>query len=561
MEIQRLIAFVVFSISALLLWDAWQKHTAPKVDPARSAVAPGGTAPTPTVSAPPASGTTASTAAAPAPTGARVEATGQWVAIKTDLFEVELNTAGGDIRRVTLFKVHSAMDRTKPLTLLGPDPQHYFVTQTGLLGEGLPTHKATYVAEGTAYALADGKDRLEVRLVAKDLAGVEVVKKFGFERGSYKVEVSYEIRNAGERALTPFAYFQFLRDGNPPSEDAAQTSPMGGVATFTGPAVYTDQGKFEKVDFKDIEKGKQSHQKKARDGWIAVIQHYFVSAWLPQGAVEREFFTSKVGDNLYTAGVIVPMGTIAPGASATVSVPAYMGPQESENLERIAPGLDLVVDYGWLKVIAVPLFWVLKLIHGFVGNWGWAIILLTVLIKVAFYPLNHKAGRSMAQMKVLAPKMERLKELYGDDRKKLNEAMMELYRTEKINPLGGCLPIVVQIPVFIALYWVLLGSTELRHAPWLGWIQDLSAPDPWFILPVVYAVSMFVQTKLNPQPADPVQAKVMMAMPVVFSIFFFFFPSGLVLYWVVQNLLSIAQQWHINRTLAAEAAEKARGRR
>jgi YidC/Oxa1 family membrane protein insertase len=259
--------------------------------------------------------------------------------------------------------------------------------------------------------------------------------------------------------------------------------------------------------------------------------------------------------------VVVPVGSIAPGASAAVTVPLYIGPQETDKLVNIAPGLELVVDYGWLYILSAPLFWVLNSIHAVVGNWGWAIIFLTILIKLVFYPLNHKAGRSMAQMKVLGPKMEKLKQLYGDDRQKLNQAMMELYRTEKINPLGGCLPIVVQIPVFIALYWVLLASIELRHAPWLGWIQDLSAPDPFYILPVIYAVSMFVQTKLNPQPADPVQARVMLAMPIVFSVFFLFFPSGLVLYWVVQNLLSIAQQWHINKTLAAEAAAKAKGKR
>jgi YidC/Oxa1 family membrane protein insertase len=298
--------------------------------------------------------------------------------------------------------------------------------------------------------------------------------------------------------------------------------------------------------------------KSAKDGWIGFIQHYFVSAWLPKAGVERDYFTRKVGDNLYTAGVVVPFGAIAPGASATVDVPAYIGPQETERLEQVAPGLKLVVDYGWLYIIAAPLFWILKSIHGVVGNWGWSIIILTILIKLVFYPLNAKAGRSMAQMKVLTPKMEKLKELYGDDRQKLNQAMMELYKTEKINPLGGCLPIVVQIPVFIALYWVLLASIELRHAPWLGWIQDLSARDPYFILPVIYAVSMLVQTRLNPQPADPVQARVMLIMPIMFSVFFLFFPSGLVLYWVVQNLLSIVQQWHINRTLAAEAKAKAR---
>jgi YidC/Oxa1 family membrane protein insertase len=349
-----------------------------------------------------------------------------------------------------------------------------------------------------------------------------------------------------------------MRDGNPPSEAAAQTNAFAGVTTFTGPAVYTDEAKFTKVDFSDIAKGKQSHPKTAKDGWIAMIQHYFVSAWLPKNGVDREYYTNKVAENRYTAGVKVPIGTIPPGATASVTVPVYIGPQETETLEKVAPGLKLVVDYGWLYIIAAPLFWLLKWIHSLIGNWGWAIIVLTIIIKLIFYPLNAKAGRSMAQMKVLTPKMEKLKQLYGDDRQKLNQAMMELYKTEKINPLGGCLPILVQIPVFIALYWVLLASIELRHAPWLGWIQDLSAPDPYFILPVIYAVSMLVQTKLNPQPADPVQAKVMLMMPIMFSVFFLFFPAGLVLYWVCQNLLSILQQWHINRTLEREAKAKAR---
>jgi YidC/Oxa1 family membrane protein insertase len=571
MDIQRLIAFVVFSFSALLLWDAWQKHNAPKAPASAVPVASGPAIPAPAPTSPSANAPGPATSPLPQGAGptagaiasseARVPASGQSVLVKTDLFEVELNTAGGDIRRITLFKVFSALDRSKPLTLIAPDPKQYFVTQTGLLGEGLPTHRANYRTESREYALLPGKDQIEVRLVAQDVSGAEVVKRFTFHRATYEILVSYEVRNSGDRPLAPFAYFQFLRDGNQPSQEAAQTSAIAGVATFTGPAVYTEEAKFVKVDFKDIDKGKQAHPKKAKDGWIGMVQHYFISAWLPKGSGEREFFTSKVGDNLYTAGVIVPAGTIAPGASATIVMPLYIGPQETDKLAKIAPGLELVVDYGWLYILAAPLFWVLKFIHGLVGNWGWAIILLTILIKLVFYPLNHKAGRSMAAMKVLGPKMEQLKQLYGDDRQKLNQAMMELYRTEKINPLGGCLPILVQIPVFIALYWVLLASIELRHAPWLGWIQDLSGPDPWYILPVIYAVSMFVQTKLNPQPADPVQAKVMLAMPIVFSIFFFFFPSGLVLYWVVQNLLSIAQQWHINKTLAAEAAAKARGKR
>jgi len=565
MDIQRLIAFVVFSFSALLLWDAWQKHSAPKVSATAIATpATPGATPTPSTTltpAVPAAGAPSVATTPAAPASGTIATGGEPIVVKTDMFDVELNTAGGDIRRVKLHKVFSALDRTKPLTLLEPDPKQFFVTQSGLLGEGLPNHKTMYAAGAKEYSLAQGQDNIEVRLVAKDAAGVEVTKKYTFTRGSYEIAVGYEVTNTGDKPASPFAYFQFLRDGNQPSQEAAQTSAFAGVATFTGPALFTEESKFVKIDFKDIEKGKQTHPRKSKDGWIGIIQHYFVSAWLPRGGIVREFFTNKVGDNLFTAGVVVPVGSIAPGAGASVTVGLYIGPQETDKLTSIAPGLELVVDYGWLHILASPLFWVLKTIYGFVGNWGWSIILLTILIKAVFYPLNHKAGRSMAQMKVLGPKMEKLKQLYGDDRQKLNQAMMELYKTEKINPLGGCLPIVVQIPVFIALYWVLLASIELRHAPWLGWIQDLSAPDPYYILPVIYAISMFVQTKLNPQPADPVQAKVMLAMPIVFSVFFLFFPSGLVLYWVVQNLLSIAQQWHINKTLVAEAAAKAKGKR
>ena len=560
-EIRRIILLVIFSFSALMLWDAWQKHEAalaPKLPPSSMPALPTASEAT-APKAPTAAPTPAVTpATAASPSAGPVAPAGQTVTVKTDLFDVEINTAGGDIRRVTMKKQHSALDSTRPLTLMEPDPQHYFVTQTGLLGDGLPNHKSAYEAGQLDYTLGDGKESVAVRLKALDANGVEVTKVFTFKRDSYVIDVAYEVTNRTDKPIAPFAYFQFLRDSNPPGPQAAPTSKFGGVNTFTGPAVYTEESHFVKVTFKDVDSGKLNYPKKAKDGWIAIVQHYFVSAWLPKDGKEREYFTNKVGDNLYTAGVVEPVGTIAPGATARVDVPAYIGPQETERLEHVAPGLKLVVDYGWLYVLAAPIFTVLKWIHGVVGNWGWSIILLTIIIKALFYPLNAKAGRSMAQMKVLAPKMEKLKEIYGEDRQKLNLAMMELYKTEKINPLGGCLPIMVQIPVFIALYWVLLASIELRHAPWLGWIQDLSAPDPYFILPVIYAVSMFVQTRLNPQPADPVQAKVMLAMPIVFSVFFLFFPAGLVLYWVVQNLLSILQQWHINKTLAAEAAAKAR---
>ena len=325
------------------------------------------------------------------------------------------------------------------------------------------------------------------------------------------------------------------------------------VSTFTGLAVYTDAEKYQKVTFDEVAKGSAKHASKADNGWMALVQHYFVAAWLPAAAQNREFFAKKIDNNLYTAGLILPVKEIAPGATGSISLPLYAGPQEQAKLKALAPGLDLVVDYGWLHIIAAPIFWLLQLIYDYVGNWGWAIVLLTVLIKAVFFPLSAASYKSMAKMRVVTPRLMALKEKFGDDRQKLNQEMMELYRKEKINPLGGCLPILVQIPVFIALYWVLLGGVEMRGAPWLGWIQDLSAQDPYYILPVIMVISMVIQTKLNPTPPDPIQAKVMMAMPFIFGVMFFWFPAGLVLYWVVNNVLSIAQQWQITRMIDSGA--------
>jgi YidC/Oxa1 family membrane protein insertase len=314
-------------------------------------------------------------------------------------------------------------------------------------------------------------------------------------------------------------------------------------------AVYTEADHFQKIDFEKIGKGKDEHATKADNGWIAILQHYFVSAFIPPEKQQRDIFTKKVGDNLYAVGTILPLGAIAPGATVTDEARLYSGPEVASVLEKVAPGLDLVKDYGWLTIVAKPIFWLMDQIHKVVGNWGWTIIILTIMIKLAFFPLSAASYRSMAKMKTVTPKMQAIRERFKDDPQKMNQAMMELYRTEKINPLGGCLPIVIQIPVFIALYWVLSASVEMRGAPWLGWIHDLAAPDPFYILPVVMAVSMFIQTKLNPTPPDPVQAKVMMIMPIVFSAMFFFFPAGLVLYWVVNNVLSIGQQWVITRQI------------
>jgi YidC/Oxa1 family membrane protein insertase len=435
-------------------------------------------------------------------------------------------------------------------------PDTYFIAQSGLLGQDLPNHLAIWTAQQDKYKLESG-DTLSVTLTFNAASGISISKIFTFTRGSYLIDVRYTIRNDSGFTISPSAYFQFERDGNPPEGESAGNM-FAGVVTFTGPAVYTDAKKFQKVDFSAIDKGKQEHIKESADGWIAMVQHYFVSAWLPPEKIKREYFTKKVSDKHYTAGVIVPMPAIVPGASESLLMPLYVGPQEQEKLKQLATGLDLVVDYGWLTVLAYPMFAVLSWINKITSNWGWTIIIFTILLKLVFFPLNQKAGKSMAHMKHLAPKVEALKARYGDDKLKMNQAMMELYKTEKINPLGGCLPILIQMPFLIAMYWVLLGAVELRNAPWLGWITDLSTPDPFYVLPVIMGASMLIQTKLNPAPPDPVQAKVMMLMPIVFSVMFFFFPAGLVLYWTMQNILGIGQQWYINKTTAHLAAPKAR---
>jgi YidC/Oxa1 family membrane protein insertase len=540
MESQRLILFFVFSFSLFMLVDAWQRDRQPA--PARQS------APAPAqkdASAPPAPSDKlvpqAPLGATPQTPGGPLVA-GTSVAIETDVFRAEINTAGGDLRHLELKQHRDIEDAKRNFVLLDQRPDHVYVAQSGLIGANLPNHRTQFTAQATRYALAEGAATLEVRLEAPAVNGVRVTKVYRFQRGSYLIDVSFEIANGGAAAVQPYGYFQLLRDEKPPAGDSAM------LPTFTGVGVYTEKEKFHKVAFSDIEKGKASHPKTAEDGWIAMLQHYFLGAWLPKGTTPREFYTRRV-DNLFAAGVIVPGPAVQPGASASVAVPLYAGPQKQDQLAKLAPGLDLSIDYGWLTILAVPLFWALSWLEQWVGNWGIAIIIVTVIIKLIFYPLSQASYRSMAKMRVLAPKLQRLKEQYGDDRQRMQQAMMELYKTEKINPLGGCLPIVVQIPVFIALYWVLLASVELRHAPFMLWIQDLSRPDPWFVLPILMGATMIIQTRLNPEPPDPVQAKVMKIMPIAFSVFFFFFPAGLVLYWLVNNVLSIVQQWHINRVL------------
>lgn len=553
MDTQRIIALVVFLFSGMLLWQAWDKHNNPTMLAQGAARTQTGaedqrfeksTGTVPVPSAPLNASPAIANSKVPdisGPTG------GRRISVTTDTLKVELNSQGGDIRQVTLLKHAARGDATRPFVLMQDKVGAYFVAQSGL-GQGLPNHTSSWTTTAESYELG-AADTLEVILSNSEIPGLVVEKKMTFRRGSYVIDVGYEIRNNTGAPISPNAYFRFLRDSNPPEGESAGNM-FTGVVTYTGPAIYTDQKKFQKVDFSTIDKKKQDHAKESADGWIAVVQHYFVSAWLPADKVKREYFTDKVTDTLYSAGVIIPVGAIASGASAVVSMPLYVGPQEQEKLKQLAPGLDLVVDYGWLTVLAYPMFTVLSWIDKIVGNWGWTIVIFTILLKLVFFPLNQKAGKSMAHMKHLAPKVEALKARYGDDKLKLNQAMMELYKTEKINPLGGCLPILIQMPFLIAMYWVLLGAVELRNAPWIGWITDLSTPDPFYVLPVIMGASMLIQTKLNPTPPDPVQAKVMLLMPIVFSVMFFFFPAGLVLYWTMQNILGIGQQWYINKATA-----------
>jgi len=548
MDTQRLILFFIFSFSLLLIWEAWQKETRPKETavaaqsavpaPAQPGKAPVGTIPVPGVGSAP--------AAVAAPPISPATGKGERIRIETDNFLAEVDTLGGDLVFLELLKHKDTVDKSKDFVLLGPE--HKYFAQSGLIGPELPNHKTQFFTAAKSAKLEDGKDVLEIRLEAQGSEGVKVAKIFTFRRGSYLIDVAFEIVNASQSSVSAHAYFQITRD----NKDPAGTSSM--MSTYTGPAVFTEQDKFHKAAFGDIDKGKTSYSKISDNGWIAMLQHYFVVAIAPVDKTPREYYTRRLSEGYYAAGVILPIEPVKVGATGRVSAPLYAGPQEQDKLKAIANGLDLVVDYGWLTIIAAPLFWVLELFHGWVGNWGVAIVLLTVVLKLIFFPLSAASYRSMAKMKLVTPRLTKLRETYGNDRVKLNQAMMDLYKTEKINPLGGCLPIVVQIPVFIALYWVLLAAVELRQAPFYAWIVDLSAADPWFVLPTLMMVSMVIQTKLNPTPPDPVQAKVMMIMPFAFGIMFFFFPAGLVLYWLVNNVLSILQQWQITRMIEGEKA-------
>jgi len=537
MDFQRLIAFVVFSFSLLMLWNAWEDYNRPKPAQTVQRQLQDAALPVPSQQLQP--------SAKPSQTSSSTTAMGARVIVKTDLVSAVIDANGGDLRDITLNAYHQDADKTKLLKLFEESVSHRYFAQSGFVGNDLANHKTVYELQPGEYRLKPGENDLKVAMKAV-LAGVEVVKTYTFHRGDYAIDVDYAVHNLGTTAVEGYPYFQFQHDGKKPDGESAY------VRGFTGPAMYTESGKFQKIDFSDIQKGKQDHVKSAADGWIGMVQHHFVAAWVtpdPANNAKREFYTRALGSDEYSAGMLLPAVKIAPGETKHVEMRLYAGPQDQAKLKALAHGLEHVVDYGWLTVLAYPLFLLLSWLNSLVHNWGTAIILLTVIVKLAFYPLSAASYKSMAQMRKLTPRLQHIKERFGDDRQKLHEQMMKVYQEEKINPLGGCLPIVVQIPVFIALYWALMSAVELRQAPFALWIHDLSEPDPFYILPLVMAATMFIQQRLSPKPPDPVQAKVMMFMPIAFSVMFFFFPSGLVLYWLVNNVLSILQQWRINHVI------------
>jgi len=558
-DIRRTILWVIFGFSMVLLWDQWQvfngqKPTffppattntrAPTVTaPLVNGVPPGVAAVPPT--APPV--VTALPVTTPAVSNADAQTAPvkkERIVMSNDVLTLSFDTEGGALVRSVFTKYADMADKSTGFVLLDESNSRVYVAQTGLIGAtgapSLPTHKTLMTALPGERKLQAGKNQVEIKFESPAIDGVKLVKTYTLERGAYDLSVRHEIFNTGSAPVAPQLYLQLVRDGNKPEGESSFYS------TFTGPAIYTEAKKYQKVEFSDIEKNKVEAEKKATNGYVAMVQHYFVSVWILADGLPRDLFLRKVDNNLYAAGMITPLDSIAPGASKSIEAKIFIGPQEEKVLEALTPGLELVKDYGILTILSKPLYWLLDKLHGFIQNWGWSIMALVLLLKIAFYWLNAKAYASMAKMKAINPKIMEMRERLKDKPQEMQVAMMKIYKEEKVNPMGGCFPIMVQIPVFIALYWVLLSSVEMRNAPWVMWIHDLSAPDPYFILPVVMTLTTMLQTALNPAPPDPLQAKLMWFMPLIFSVMFFFFPAGLVLYWITNNVLSIAQQWMIN---------------
>jgi YidC/Oxa1 family membrane protein insertase len=552
---------------ALVLWlnyQAWlQDYAPPPGMPAPVASTSGANGPVESPAAalnaaiPQASSPAAASPAAPvASTGLATEAEaapqGGVIRVRTDVLDLDISTQGGTLQRADLLRYPKVKGGSQPVRLMSTaDPEHLYLLQTGLTGPAgasRPTHLTPYASERRDYELGSAAE-LRVPLIWNDGNGVEVRKLYLFKRGEYRIDIAYEISNKSGAAWEVAPYARILR--NDPATQRSIFSFDAESYAFHGPAIF-DGTKYRKLDIEDEEDRKLSLD--VRNGWISALQHHFVGAVVPARDVTYRYRLDTAGRN-YSISAAGPMTSVAAGATGRLDQTLFVGPKLQAQLEDAGPRLELVADYGMLTFLASPLFWLLGHVYAFLGNWGWAIVVVTFLLKLVFYPLSEASGKSMAKMKLLAPRIKNMQETYKDDREKLGRAMMELYSREKINPVAGCLPMLIQIPVFLAFYWVLLESVEMRQAPFFGWINDLSARDPLFILPAIMAAAMFAQFKLNPTPPDPVQAKVFMIMPLVMSVMFAFFPAGLVLYWVTNTVLSIAQQWNINRRI--EGAKKA----
>ena len=554
-DIRRTVLWVIFGFSMVLLWDQWQISHGQKatffqgqpVKVAASNVAPAQPASDTSVPA----GTVPVAAAAPAavPTDTAPAKAGERFTVSTDVLKLRFDTQGGTLVGSEFVRYGDNADESKNFVLLDDSKDRVYLAQSGVVSGAVPgafpTHKTPMTVSG-ARELKDGVDELQLTFASTDVGGITLVKTYTLKRGSYAVAVKHALTNTTASPIAPQLYLQLVRDGNKPAGESSFYS------TFTGPAVYTDAKKYQKIEFADIKKKSAEYEKQSTNGYVAMVQHYFASAWvLPEGmdrtiSLDAVDIGSNLPDCCYRAAMVAPLTAIAPGATQTINATLFVGPQEEKMLEALTPGLELVKDYGWLTILAKPLYWLLDRLHGFIQNWGWSIVALVLLLKIAFYWLNAKAYASMAKMKAVNPKIMEMRERLKDNPQQMQQEMMRIYREEKVNPMGGCFPIMVQIPVFIALYWVLLSSVEMRNAPWMGWIHDLSAPDPYYILPLIMTLTTLLQTALNPAPPDPLQAKMMWYMPLAFSVMFFFFPSGLVVYWITNNILSIAQQWLIN---------------
>jgi YidC/Oxa1 family membrane protein insertase len=547
-EIRRIILWLVFIFSLALLWDQWEISHGRKPMFMPSPTKATQTAPAAATSSDPATPpAVANNTAVPQPdNNSSNTVKSERVDISTDVLKLTFDTQGGSLLRAELLKHADVLRPGQNVVLFDDSKERVYLGQTGLIGstssEAWPTHKSAMRFSGPT-ALKEGEDQLTFQFQSLDAGDVSLVKTYTLTRGSYVLKLQHDITNNSAAAINPQLYVQLVRDGNKLEGESAFYS------TFTGPAVFTNEKKYQKVDFEDIEKGKADFEKQTSQGYVAMVQHYFASAWLLDDAQNRTNFARKIDTNLYAVGMVAPLASIGPGDKLSHTARLFAGPQEEKILEATYVGLELVKDYGWLTILSKPLYWLLYELNRLINNWGWSIVALVVVLKAAFYWLNAQAYRSMGKMKAINPKIMEMRERLKDNPQQMQTEMMKIYREEKVNPLGGCLPILVQIPFFIALYWVLLSSVEMRNAPWIGWISDLAAPDPWFILPVLMTVTSVFQTWLNPTPPDPIQAKLMWFMPVAFGVMFFFFPAGLVLYWLTNNILSIAQQWMINKQL------------